>query len=326
MQENFSTPILFLVFNRPDVTKKSFNVIRSIKPTKLYISSDGPRAGNENDLKFCGEVREIISNIDWNCEVQMKFNDNNLGCKLSVSSAIDWFFNNEEMGIIIEDDILPSISFFYFCEEMLLRFKDCDEVGVISGCNLLNNYESNSSYFFSYYPNIWGWATWNRVWKKYDLNMNNYLNWISANNLDKLVPNIPFFAFYWKDQLDAVYYNKIDTWDFQFYYMMWSNSYLSVIPNNNLILNLGYNNSATHTNGFVPNFVKLMKSQILNFPLIHNLIIKQDVKFDELVSKSVYQINFFTTIKCKIKRMPFIGLLLSYSKQKIKKMFYVQSK
>jgi hypothetical protein len=323
MQENFSTPILFLVFNRPDVTKKSFNVIRSIKPSKLYISSDGPRAGNENDLKSCGEVREIISNIDWNCEVQMKFNDNNLGCKLSVSSAIDWFFNNEEMGIIIEDDILPSISFFNYCEEMLIRFKDCEEVGVISGCNLLNNYESNSSYFFSNYPNIWGWATWKRVWKKYDLNMNNYLNWISGNNLNKLVPNIPFFAFYWKDQLDAVYYNKIDTWDFQFYYMMWSNSYLSVIPNNNLILNLGYNNNATHTNGFVPNFVKLMELQILNFPLNQNLIIRQDFKFDELVSISVYQISFFTTIKCKIKRMPFIGLLLSYIKQKIKKIFYV---
>ena len=321
MQRNYSKAILFIVFNRPDVTRQSFDSITKIKPERLYLASDGPRINNDNDQFLCNQVREIISQIDWDCEVKTRFNDVNLGCKIAVSSAIDWFFQNEEMGIIIEDDILASTDFFNFCDEMLDRFKDSNQVGVISGCNFLNNYDFSKTYFFSKYPNIWGWATWKRVWEKYDLRMGHYENWIKEKNLNQILPNFPFFSFYWKDQLDAVFKNKIDTWDFQFYYMIWYNSYLTVIPKSNLIINMGYNNNATHTKGSIPSFIKNMELNKLSLPNVNNNEIIQNVDFDFKVSRTVYHIGFFTTLKWKIRRLKFLGNFLSNLKNMSKKIF-----
>ena len=123
MRDNFVppgsliTPVLFVIFNRPDTTQKVFNAIRQAKPKQLFVAADGPREGKEGEKEKCEQVREIIEQIDWDCEVKTLFRDKNLGCKIAVSSAIDWFFENVEEGIILEDDCLPSQSFFWYCQE-----------------------------------------------------------------------------------------------------------------------------------------------------------------------------------------------------------------
>ena len=178
------TAVLFLIFNRPENTDKVFKKIKNVKPKKLYIAADGPRENNINDKVNCLKAREVINKIDWNGEVKTLFRDKNLGCKLAVSSAIDWFFENEEMGIILEDDCLPDPSFFYFCQELLQKYKDDKRVMMISGFNyLLNSLEIRESYFFSNYYPIWGWATWRRAWKLYDNEMKNWDYFKENNNL-----------------------------------------------------------------------------------------------------------------------------------------------
>uniref|UniRef100_UPI00404796F4 nucleotide-diphospho-sugar transferase n=1 Tax=Algoriphagus sp. TaxID=1872435 RepID=UPI00404796F4 len=316
----FSTPILFMAFNRPEITKISFEVLRKLQPKNLYIAIDGPRLHIDGETEKCDLVKSIVKNVDWDCYVKFKFNTTNLGCKNSVKTAIDWLFENEEQGIILEDDILPSNDFFYFCECMLERFADDIRIGLISGCNLVSKNEFNVySYLFSRYPNIWGWATWKRVWKEYDVNMNGYIEFLNSNALDNILPKFNLFKPYWKNQLDSVYYNRIDTWDFQFYFMMWKNNYLSIAPTNNQILNLGYNKDATHTNGNVPKFILDLKIIDMVLPLCHNLNVKQNVIFDIIISKIVYQINLFTVLKWKIRYIPFLGINLSKIRRYVRK-------
>ncbi len=166
------SPVLFLVFNRPDSTRKVFDAIRSARPPKLYITADGPRPDRPAEAKLCSEVRAIASAVDWPCEVKTLFRESNLGCKAGVSSGITWFFSHEDEGIILEDDVLPVPTFFNFCDEMLERYRDDARVSMISGCNLISNHFSpKQSYFFSRYNLIWGWATWRRAWQHYDVAM-----------------------------------------------------------------------------------------------------------------------------------------------------------
>ena len=144
---NFKTPILFIIFNRPDVTQKVFNEIKKIKPKKLFITADGAR--NEDEWKKCNKARNIINQIDWECEIRKNYSDKNLGCKIGVSSGIDWFFKNVEQGIILEDDCLPNQSFFWFCRELLSKYKDDKRIGSISGSNpFTRNFQHSNSYFF----------------------------------------------------------------------------------------------------------------------------------------------------------------------------------
>ena len=247
-----NTAVLFLVFNRLDTTKQVFEAIREAKPPKLYIAADGARESKEGEDKKVQEVRDfILSNIDWDCEVKTLFRDNNLGCKMAVSSAIDWFFQNEEMGIILEDDCLPSQSFFWFCEELLERYKDDMRIGQISGFNYgYKNKDLKYDYFFSKYPMIWGWASWRNRWNSYSLNMIDLDEIISTNQLSlmfnkkELCKKIDIFK--------SVKKNLIDTWDYQWSYTLYKNSQFTIIPKNNYILNLGFGNDATHTQGVNP--------------------------------------------------------------------------
>ena len=163
-----TTPVLFLVFNRPDTTEKVFEAIRQAKPQKLFVAADGPRGNRLGEKEKCEQVRKIATTVDWDCEVKTLFREKNLGCKFAVSSAIDWFFKNVEEGIVLEDDCLPSQSFFWFCQELLERYRNDERVMLIGGNNRGVDFLKNHSYFFSKYVQIWGWATWRRSWEKYD--------------------------------------------------------------------------------------------------------------------------------------------------------------
>jgi len=146
---NFEIPILFLVFNRPELTLKVFNKIKEIKPKKLYVACDGPR-NLKNEKKIVNQVREITNNIDWDCSLNKLFRDQNLGCKNAVSGALDWFFDNEEKGIILEDDCLPNEYFFYFCKELLLKYENDSKISMITGNNFQDgNFRGDGSYYFS---------------------------------------------------------------------------------------------------------------------------------------------------------------------------------
>lgn len=306
-----NSPILFLVFNRPSTTKIVFETIRHAKPPRLYIAADGPRENKLEDAKLCQEVKGIVSDIDWNCEVITLFRNKNLGCKKAVSSAITWFFEKEEEGIILEDDVLPLPCFFNYCDELLEKYRNVEDVAMISGNNLISKrFNPEESYFFSHYANIWGWATWKRTWRQYDVEMKDWNSWSKNGNLRNISDNTPYFEYYWKDQIQAIHDGKMDTWDFQLFFLLWRIKGLCIVPKNNLTSNLGFGTIATHTTGEMPNCVKESEPEELSFPLIHPSTIKRQPKTDILINERVFDIRLFTTLKWKLRRMPFMGRFL----------------
>ena len=171
--KKFNTSILFLIFNRPEETKRVFESIKEAKPSKLYLASDGPRSHVIDEEKIVSEVKlNVLNAIDWDCEVKTLFREKNLGCKIAVSEAISWFFDHEDQGIILEDDCLPSQSFYRFCEELLNIYKNDLRIWHISGDNFQNGIaRSEESYYYSKFSHVWGWATWKDRWQHYDVMM-----------------------------------------------------------------------------------------------------------------------------------------------------------
>lgn len=249
--QQFPTPVLFLIFNRPDTTKIVFEKIKLLKPRYLFISADGPRQNKPADRKLCEESRSIINEIDWDCELKTNFKENNLGCKIGVSSGIDWFFSNVDEGIILEDDCLPDISFFNFCETLLLHFRDNERIMHISGVNFQDGVNrGDGSYYFSRHAHVWGWATWKKAWKKYDVNIIDFREAVKQNIGESFYPDKKMRTIFFRD-FERVFLNKKDTWDHQWVYTIMTNNGLSVIPNKNLVSNLGFDKNATHTNFLV---------------------------------------------------------------------------
>jgi hypothetical protein len=244
-KNGFDTPILFIIFNRPDTTQQVFDQIKKIKPKKLFITADGPR--NDEEKEMCIKTRLITEQIDWNCEVKKNYSDKNLGCKIGVSSGINWFFNQAESGIILEDDCLPNLSFFWFCEQMLRYYENNKKIGMITGDNFQNGKaRGDGSYYFSGMANIWGWATWKRAWKYYDIQMNDYPNFKKNNDIKKIWRK-KYIQKFWLEKFDLAYNNQIDTWDYQWTYTICKNKLLSITPNKNLVTNIGFGTEATHT-------------------------------------------------------------------------------
>ena len=304
--------ILFLVFNRPETTKLVFESIRAAKPPRLYISADGPRLNRPNDKSLCNEVQNIVTTIDWPCELKTFFREQNQGCKKAVSSGIDWFFKNEEQGIILEDDILPLSGFFIYCDELLELYKDDNRVAMVSGNNSISKrLHLKESYFFTHYGNIWGWATWRRAWQHYDVDMRDWPKWRDNGGLNTISDHVRFFEAYWQDYNDAIYNGKIDTWDFQWYFTCWRINGFCITPKNNQTYNLGFDGNATHTSGPAPDFVIESEPETLVFPLLHPVNIERNKAADILISKRVFKITLLTIIKNKIRRIPRIGIFFA---------------
>ena len=243
----FDTPILFLVFNRPGTTEQVFQKIRAIRPRQLFVSADGPRLSKKNEQIQCEETRSIIKNIDWDCTLKTNFSEKNLGCRAGVSSGINWFFDNVGEGIILEDDCLPDLSFFHFCQSLLAHYRGDSRIMHIGGANFQDGQRfGTGSYYFSSFTHVWGWATWKRAWMKYDVEMKSYPQCLREGNFLQLFPD-PVIRRYWKRNFDLVYEQRKDTWDFQWQYAAALHHGLAVIPNKNLISNIGFDQSATHT-------------------------------------------------------------------------------
>jgi hypothetical protein len=298
------SPILFLVFNRPDVTKRVFLSIKNAKPPILYIASDGPRLSEIGERDKVEDIRSyLLKNIDWNCEVKTLFRDNNLGCKVAVSEAINWFFKSEKEGIILEDDCLPSQSFFDFCEDMLEKYRDDLRVWHISGNNFQNQKQyNNHKYYFSKIPHIWGWATWSNRWDAYDVEMRSF------DSLPGKTAVSDFFvdrrqADYWLKLLENHCAERVDAWDFQWSYTCFINNGLSINPNKNMVTNIGFGVDATHTK-FEDKRVSNLKSFDIQFPIDKMKNVSPVYDADAYTMKWLfYKQNIIIRMINKIKRL-----------------------
>lgn len=277
---NFNTPILFLVFNRPDTTRKVFEVIRQVKPRYLYIAADGPRPGNQNDEENCKAVKQLFKNIDWDCELHTLYRDQNLGCRNAVSSAITWFFDNVEEGIVLEDDILPDLSFFPYCQQLLEYYRHDERVMHIAGFNVCGKWkEKKQSYHGSYFGGIWGWASWRRAWQRYDVDIKQWEDQqLQENVLKTYFP--PELREQRKALYNDLYQGKINTWDYQWTLARLINGGLCVIPSVNLTENIGFGEGSTHT-ATAPDWAK-QKSYKITLPLNTKTVLKQDKDYDKV--------------------------------------------
>lgn len=241
-------PVLFLTFNRPQHSRQVLESIRKAKPTKLYFHNDGARSGRPEEAKACDEVRNLSKEIDWPCEVFTWFRDDNVGCKLGVSSAITWFFEREEMGIILEDDCLPEPSFFTYCSELLYKYRDREDIFMISGNHFLPNkyLKSKDDYYFTQYAFIWGWASWRRAWDKYSLSNADTNKPKFAVPIGQIVSNA-FSIYYLADKFRNAFSNKIDSWDFQWFYTLLLHNGKCINPRVHLVTNIGIGMESTHT-------------------------------------------------------------------------------
>lgn len=234
-----NTAVLFLVFNRLDTTKQVFDAIRQAKPPRLYIAADGARKNKAGEAEVAQSVREyVLQNIDWKCEVKTLFRDENLGCKYAVSSAITWFFENEEQGIILEDDVVPNQDFFYFMDNCLEKYKKDHRVMMVTGTNYLGDSSLEAPYSFSEHMTIWGWGTWKRAWSLYDVEMSKW----DTNYAKEFFKRKYFASYIWKhyrNTFDMLGTNYMNTWDIQWVFCCLYNHGLCVLPKVNLISNIG---------------------------------------------------------------------------------------
>ncbi|MFZ2122406.1 MAG: glycosyltransferase family 2 protein [Rhodoferax sp.] len=242
--------VLFLVFNRPDTTRQVFEAIRAAQPPRLYVAADGPRPQRAGEVERCTVTRQIATAVDWPCEVTTFFREKNLGCKHAVSSAITWFFEHEEQGIILEDDCLPAQSFFRFCDELLERYKTDTRVWQISGSTFFPEAitKSDADYFYTRYGPIWGWASWRRAWQHYDPDLKNWPEMSRPEVMQNVYPDkVERVA---KLSLGTKLFNsEIDTWDYQWGFTKNFNHALTIVPKLNQIVNIGFGDDATHTFG-----------------------------------------------------------------------------
>ncbi|GBE74434.1 hemolytic protein hlpA homolog [Microcystis aeruginosa NIES-87] len=302
-----TTPVAFLIFNRPDTTARVFEAIRQAKPPKLLVVADGPRPDRPDDIEKCKAARAIIEGVDWDCEVLTNYSDVNLGCGRCPAKGITWVFDQVEEAIILEDDCLPHSTFFRFCQELLKLYRNDSRIMQICGSNFLNGKRKiGESYYFSKYGPTWGWASWQRAWKYYDVDMslwkevkNKQIYYDFCENKEEILIRINLY--------DKIAAGVTDIWDYQWSFAKFINSGLSITPNVNLISNIGFREDATHT--FNPNTKEAnMSTSAIEFPLKHPLGIYRDRKADEIYFAHTLKRS---SLKSNVRK--FVSLLKSLS-------------
>lgn len=272
-----NTPVLLLIFNRSAQALQVLEAIRQQQPAQLFIAADGPRENKPGETELCHATRDaVLHHIDWPCEVKTLFRPRNLGCGKAVSSAISWFFEEVEEGIILEDDCLPDSSFFTFCSELLERYRLDEKIMHIGGSNYQMGIErGDASYYFSKYAHIWGWASWRRAWKYYDFTLQRY----SQHDSTHFIPRF-------QHDLRIIYEQKIDTWDIQWFMSVLFNDGIAITPNTNLIRNTGFGQDATHT-ATPPVWFKRMVYNSLK-EISHPLTIRTDQAADAFTVRTLF--------------------------------------
>lgn len=296
-------PVLFLVFKRPDTTAQVMEAIRQARPPRLYVAADGPRKDRPGETEPCAEARRIATAVDWPCEVKTLFRNRNLGCGISVSEAITWFFENEEEGIILEDDCVPSNSFFRYCAELLDKYREDERVMCISGNNFQGRQVTPYSYYFSRYMHSWGWASWRRAWKLYDFRMSLWPEFRNSGGLRAWSGGDAAFERYWEMIFNDMAEGKIDTWDYQWLFACWSHGGLTCLPEKNLVRNIGFGKDATHTKDKNASGANLPYEE-LDFPLRHPPVFVRSVEADQYTDQHHFGIpvHMEPSVKSTIKK------------------------
>jgi hypothetical protein len=304
VQSASDIPVLFMIFNRPETTKRVFETIRNEKPHRLFVAADGPRSNHPGEAEKCAEARKIATTVDWECEVKTLFREENLGCGTAPAQAITWFFENVEAGIILEDDCLPSHDFYIFCGTLLEHYRHDHRIMEIGGNNFLSDSMSDQdpSYYFSNHNMIWGWATWKRAWQHYDFKMSLYKKVRDSHYMDSCFHSyyeLNYFKWVFDKTTDTM--DKVTWWDYQWEFMRRINSGLVIVPKKNLVINLGLGINATHTTDPQGAGVNL-KLEKMDFPLIHPDFILADIKRDNLFFKTIFT-SRVSRIKASVKKV-----------------------
>ena len=299
-----TTPVLFLIFNRPDTTQRVFDEIKKARPSQLFVSADGPREGKAGEAARCQAARDVIKQVDWECEVHKNFHEKNVGLKIAVSSGIDWFFKHVEEGIILEDDCLPSQSFFWFCQKLLERYRDDKRIMMIGGSNLqFGRKRGSASYYFSRLAHIWGWASLKRAWKYFDLNLETFPDFKEQNQIQNVFVDKTSQIF-WMTKIQKAYAGG-NSWAYLWAYTIMAQNGLCICPNENLVSNIGFRPDATHRAASDINnplgYIKTVEIE----QIIHPTYILPDRSADEFLSASLTRlqlprISFGTTMKTGI--------------------------
>ncbi len=306
----FDVPIVLFVYNRPQLVAQVIDHVKEIKPKKILVIADGPNPLKSLDKGLCKEVYDVLNDmINWPCDIEWNSSSQNLGCGRRVSSGIDWAFSKVKEAIFLEDDCLPDKSFFQFCAELLDHYRDDERIGQICGSNAFSEtVKLETSYCFSRYGPIWGWASWRRAWKSYDFSMKSWEQVRKTGFLRSVVKT----KYEEKARIrlyDELVAGEIDTWDFQWGYAKMLNSMLSIIPAENLIKNIGFGSDATHTSSVT---ATQQTTKTLSFPLVHPSLILPNPNFDEAFSSS-FAPSYQDRIRRKLRT---IGNTLSLYKQK----------
>lgn len=300
-----NTPIALLIFKRPDTTEKVFEVIRQIQPSKLLVVADGPRFDRPGEIEKCAATRAIIDRVDWNCEVLKNYSDSNLGCQHRVVSGLDWVFDTVEEAIILEDDCLPHPSFFRFCEELLDRYRDDERIFAISGQNVQKNWNRNDySYYFSRYHHGWGWASWRRTWRHFDVKIPLWPLIRDQGLLEDILGDANAIKV-WTQVFQSMYEQRRDTiWDYQMMFTCWMQSGLTILPCMKLVENIGFNQDGTHTLSENNPYSRIPLGQV-TFPLKHPPFVIRDAKADDFTQRALfdYQPNLLKRVVRKIGKM-----------------------
>jgi len=292
MIESFQTPILIMAFNRANITQEVFKAVRKIKPKQLFFFVDGPRETKPGEDILCQATRDIIKQVDWDCDVKTMFLEENAGIQgihSGPTQALNWFFENVEQGIVLEDDCLPDPSFWPFVEEMLIKYKNDERIMHISGNNFQfgtkRGTDNNASYYFSIYPSSWGWATWKRAWKYFDSKLKSFPEFRDTNKIAQITKEEDTQKV-WLDTFRKEYYGEWKTWDYEWVYAMWSHGGYAIIPNVNLIKNIGFGSQATFNMSNESHYANQQTENIL--PIIHPKKIKPNVDADRFVFESMF--------------------------------------
>ncbi len=276
----YNVPVLFVFFNRRDVALRSFERIRAMRPSRLYLAQDGARPDKGSaEAELVEEIRQLIlSKIDWDCQLHTLFRKQNVGCSLGVKTAVDWMFQTEERGIILEDDCVVQQSFWQYMEEMLDLYADDQRIGMVAGYNEIGSSHSPYSYTFSRYKACWGWATWRRAWQNMDLDMKwrHSAEYMSVlRNMGSHIENIK----YWTYRLKCIDQRFVSAWDWQWYFTLSSQNQLCIFPDVSLVSNIGFGADSTHTSAYFNEGNRESDSD-LALPLRHPQYIVPNADFD----------------------------------------------
>lgn len=273
-------PVVLLAFNRPDLTAKVFEKIRAWKPRELHFVVDGPRPGNPLDSDLVAEVKRVISVVDWTCDVQEHFADTNMGLKRRITSGLSSVFDQSEAAVILEDDCLPDLSFFSYCDELLHRYRETPQVGIIGGTSRLRGSRASTySYDFSSDLRIWGWATWARTWKGFIESGDLDASW-SKDEREEIAERFPTGPRRASISRMLAQAGHLDSWALPFAVHFKKRGYLSTVPEVNVVENVGFGAQSTHTT--FEDYVAQLASEPLRFPLRHPPEVLENPEVDRL--------------------------------------------